>query len=100
MAASAFAREQLWDGLRAVALPDSRFHMRFSEFIPDFSGSDTAIETAVAEASLELADSGRVLLRPSGTEPMVRVMVEAADQATADRLAHAIADVVKAELGQ
>jgi len=61
---------------------------------------NTAIETAVAEASLELADSGRVLLRPSGTEPMVRVMVEAADQATADRLAHAIAHVVTAELGQ
>ncbi len=60
---------------------------------------NTVIETAVAEASLELADSGRVLLRPSGTEPMVRVMVEAADQATADRLAHALADVVKAELG-
>jgi len=61
---------------------------------------NTTIETAVAEASLELADTGRVLLRPSGTEPMVRVMVEAADQATADRLAHALADVVKAELGQ
>ena len=60
---------------------------------------NTVIDTAVAEASLELADSGRVLLRPSGTEPMVRVMVEAADQATADRLAHAIADVVNAELG-
>jgi len=60
---------------------------------------NAVIETAVAEASLELADTGRVLLRPSGTEPMVRVMVEAADQATADRLAHALADVVKAELG-
>jgi phosphoglucosamine mutase len=60
---------------------------------------NTVIETAVAEASLELADTGRVLLRPSGTEPMVRVMVEAADQATADRLAHALAAVVKAELG-
>jgi phosphoglucosamine mutase len=60
---------------------------------------NTAIESAVAQASLELADSGRVLLRPSGTEPMVRVMVEASDQDTADRLAHAIADVVKAELG-
>ena len=61
-------------------------------------GGNTAIEAAVAAAEAELADTGRVLLRPSGTEPMVRVMVEAADQATADRLAHQIADVVKAEL--
>jgi phosphoglucosamine mutase len=59
---------------------------------------NTVINAAVAAAEAELADTGRVLLRPSGTEPMVRVMVEAADQATADRLAHQLADVVKAEL--
>ena len=58
----------------------------------------TAIADAVAAAEAELGDTGRVLLRPSGTEPMVRVMVEAADQATADRLANELADVVKAEL--
>ena len=46
----------------------------------------------------KLGDSGRVLLRPSGTEPMVRVMVEAVDQATADRVAHDLAEVVRAEL--
>jgi phosphoglucosamine mutase len=61
---------------------------------------NTVIAQAVTDAEAELADTGRVLLRPSGTEPMVRVMVEAADQATADRLAHQIADVVKAELGK
>ncbi|MDH6425262.1 phosphoglucosamine mutase [Aurantimicrobium minutum] len=61
-------------------------------------GGNAAIDAAVAAAEVELADTGRVLLRPSGTEPMVRVMVEAADQATADRLAQQIADVVKAEL--
>lgn len=59
---------------------------------------NAVIEAAVAAAEAELGDTGRVLLRPSGTEPMVRVMVEAADQDTADRLAHSIADVVKAEL--
>jgi phosphoglucosamine mutase len=61
-------------------------------------GGNAAIDAAVAAAEVELADTGRVLLRPSGTEPMVRVMVEAADQATADRLAQQLADVVKAEL--
>ena len=61
---------------------------------------NTVIAQAVTDAEAELADTGRVLLRPSGTEPMVRVMVEAADQTTADRLAHKLADVVKAELGK
>jgi phosphoglucosamine mutase len=56
------------------------------------------IETAVAEASLELADTGRVLLRPSGTEPMVRVMVEAESHEIADAHAHALAEVVRIEL--
>jgi len=59
---------------------------------------NAGIAAAVAAAEAELSDTGRVLLRPSGTEPMVRVMVEAADQATADRLANQLADVVRAEL--
>jgi len=57
-----------------------------------------AIAAAVAAAEVTLGATGRVLLRPSGTEPMVRVMVEAEDQATADRIAHELADVVEAEL--
>ena len=61
--------------------------------------SDAVIAEAIVAAETELGDTGRVLLRPSGTEPMVRVMVEAADQPTADRLAHSLADIVRARLG-
>ncbi|TFD55662.1 MULTISPECIES: phosphoglucosamine mutase [unclassified Cryobacterium] len=60
--------------------------------------ADQVISDAVVAAETELGDTGRVLLRPSGTEPMVRVMVEAADQPTADRLAHSLADVVRSRL--
>jgi phosphoglucosamine mutase len=59
---------------------------------------DAEIAAAVRQAEAELGDSGRVLLRPSGTEPMVRVMVEAADQAVADAHAKTLADVVRARL--
>ena len=59
---------------------------------------DTVIAQAVADATAELGDSGRVLLRPSGTEPMVRVMVEAEDQATADSVAAQLVEVVRAQL--
>ncbi|KQW07996.1 phosphoglucosamine mutase [Leifsonia sp. Root4] len=59
---------------------------------------DEGIADAIRAAEAELGETGRVLLRPSGTEPMVRVMVEAADQATADRLANSLADVVRERL--
>ncbi|MBT8213463.1 MAG: phosphoglucosamine mutase, partial [Acidimicrobiia bacterium] len=44
-------------------------------------------------------DSGRVLVRASGTEPLVRVMVEAADEATARTVAGSLVDVVVGALG-
>lgn len=62
------------------------------------STTDEVLAAAVRAAGEELGDSGRVLLRPSGTEPLVRVMVEAADQATADRVAEGLAAVVRAQL--
>ncbi len=61
----------------------------------DLSGS-AAILQAVRVAEDELAGEGRVLLRPSGTEPKVRVMVEGRSRAQVERLVQAIADAVRA----
>lgn len=55
---------------------------------------DYGIQDAIRAAEARLGETGRVLLRPSGTEPVVRVMVEAADQATADEIAQQLAAVV------
>ncbi|MEU9476480.1 phosphoglucosamine mutase [Streptomyces sp. NPDC048191] len=57
------------------------------------------LAAAVTEAERELGETGRVLLRPSGTEPLVRVMVEAADIEQARSVAGRLADAVKSALG-
>jgi phosphoglucosamine mutase len=58
----------------------------------------SGIAEAVAEVEAELGDSGRVLLRASGTEPMVRVMVEAATEEVAQAMADRLADIVREQL--
>ncbi len=60
--------------------------------------SDEALQNAVRAEEAALGGSGRVLLRKSGTEPVVRVMVEAADQDQAQAVAERLVDVVKARL--
>jgi phosphoglucosamine mutase len=62
------------------------------------AGTDPDVQAAVVAATNRLADTGRVLLRPSGTEPLVRVMVEAESSDTADEVAHALAEVVATSL--
>lgn len=61
--------------------------------------ADEGVQAAVREVEAELGDTGRVLLRASGTEQLVRVMVEAADEESAQRYAQQLADVVRERLG-
>jgi phosphoglucosamine mutase len=63
------------------------------------ASQDEALLAAVAEAEAELGETGRVLLRPSGTEPLVRVMVEAANQEQAQDVCERLANVVRDRLG-
>ncbi|WP_415822897.1 phosphoglucosamine mutase, partial [Mycobacterium senriense] len=53
-----------------------------------------AVQTALGQAEAELGDTGRILLRPSGTEPMIRVMVEAPEREIAQRVATRVAEAV------
>lgn len=64
----------------------------------DATASNAVLAAAVAAAEAELGDTGRVLLRPSGTEPVVRVMVEATSQDVAEKIAGSLAEVVTREL--
>jgi phosphoglucosamine mutase len=70
--------------------------------VPDVDKSrtdeDAVVAAAVAEEEAALGGSGRILLRPSGTEPLVRVMVEASTQDLAQDIADRLAGVVKAQL--
>ena len=61
-------------------------------------GSSAEIAAAVAAAEAELGETGRVLLRPSGTELLVRVMVEAVSEDLADKIAHELAETVRRHL--
>ena len=78
---------------------------RFPQVLINVSGvakekldSSPAISTAVAKFEAELGDTGRILLRASGTEPLVRVMVEAQSDSIAKEIAEKLAKVVKEEL--
>ena len=62
------------------------------------AATDPVLLAAVAEAEAELGSTGRVLLRPSGTEPLVRVMVEAADVDHVHAIADRLAEVVRKQL--
>ena len=78
--------------------PQRLINVRVDEKV-DLS-TQAEIQSAVESAQAAMGERGRVLLRPSGTEPLIRVMVEADDAAMANDHAQAIAKVVESELCQ
>ena len=57
--------------------------------------ANAALKAAIAQQEARLAGDGRILVRPSGTEALIRVMVEAKDEETAKSCAHELADLIK-----
>jgi phosphoglucosamine mutase len=73
--------------------PQTLLNVQMTEHI-DVDQDDT-IQAAVRDAESVLAGTGRVLLRPSGTEPLIRVMVEGQDNSQVEKVARELAEVVK-----
>jgi phosphoglucosamine mutase len=82
---------QILEGL--TLFPQTLINIRLK---PGQVWATAALEAMVKTVEAELGQTGRVLIRPSGTEPLVRVMVEARDAAQAKRCAQRMADVIKA----
>ncbi len=62
-------------------------------------GTDPQIAAAIAAAESELGSEGRILVRPSGTEPLIRVMIEGSDSHTIQRLAERVAVTIREAAG-
>lgn len=80
-----------------TALPQVLVNVKVAR--PDRLGDARAVWDEVEAVATELGESGRVLLRASGTEPIVRVMVEAPTKAAADAAAERLVRAVEAGLG-
>ena len=77
-------------------LPQSMINVKVANTV-DIAGNK-AVQSAVSDAESRLGKNGRVLLRPSGTEPVLRVMVEGEDLEVVDKLAHELSELVATEI--
>jgi len=78
-------------------MPQTMINVPVNGQVSDLANSD-AIQAAVKSVEDRLGDTGRVILRPSGTEPLIRVTLEGTDEIKVTQLAEELADVVRAEM--
>ncbi len=98
LAAMAHSGESLRELTRGMQkLPQTMVNVPVAS--PEKVSKTPRVREAVADAEANLGDRGRVLLRASGTEPVVRVMVEGEDAAEVSTVADELADVVRIALG-
>ena len=86
-------RSQLTSGMKKF--PNVLKNIRIAKKV-DIKGNK-ALSLAVEEVEKELGSLGRVLIRASGTEPLIRVMVEGEELALVERCAERLSEVVKSE---
>lgn len=79
--------------------PQKLVNIRVENSMKDKAMEVEAIAAIITEMENEMAGNGRILVRPSGTEPLLRVMAEAPTDAEVDYYVDTIADVVRAEIG-
>jgi phosphoglucosamine mutase len=82
-------------GAEVETYPQILINVRLDE--PAALVGRTAVSHAVASAERALGERGRILLRPSGTEPLIRVMVEGVDETEVRQLAERLAEVVRTQ---
>ncbi len=75
--------------LNLPVTPDGKLHFY----------TNAAVREAIDTAKAELGERGRIVVRPSGTEPLLRVMAEGEDEEEINRIAHEVAEVILAQLG-
>jgi phosphoglucosamine mutase len=97
MVRSGKSLRDLRQGMRKF--PQTMINVPVSECARQQFGDSEIIKSAVREVEAELNGQGRVILRPSGTEPLIRVTLEGADSSQVDRLARQLADTVRSEFG-
>ncbi|HEM3610968.1 TPA: phosphoglucosamine mutase [Streptococcus suis] len=79
--------------------PQKLVNIRVENSMKDKAMEVPAIAAIIEKMEAEMAGNGRILVRPSGTEPLLRVMAEASTDAEVDYYVDTIADVVRAEIG-